>query len=68
MVLGSKLTRSFFSNGKYSVSNEVLGKLFVCLSFFGLIVISWNRFFFAARIFLHVILLVLLFSSNFFKL
>ena len=44
-VLGSNLSRTFFfSNGKFSVSNEIVGKLFVCLFIVSLAVISCNRF------------------------
>ena len=45
-VLGSNLTRTcFFSNGKYSFSNEIVGQLFVCLTVVVLVVTSWNCFF-----------------------
>ena len=41
-----------FLNGKYSVSDNIVGHLFVCLSVVGLVVRCWNRFIFAERIFL----------------
>ena len=51
--VGLNLTRAcFFSNRNYYVSNKIVGRLFVCFSVVGLVVTSWNRFFFAARIFL----------------
>ena len=35
-VLGLHLSRTcFFSNGKFSVSNKIVGELFVCLSVVG---------------------------------
>ena len=45
-VLGSNLSR------KYSVSNEIVGQLFVWLFVVGIVVIILEAFFFAARIFL----------------
>ena len=51
-VLGWNLSRTcFFSNGKFSVSNQIVGQLFVYLFVFGLVVIH-GIVFFAARIFL----------------
>ena len=47
----------FFSNGKYSVSNRIIGQLFVCLSVVGLFVKSWNCLFCCA----HFLLLRLVF-------
>ena len=39
-VVGSNMTGPvFFSNGKYSVSQKIVGSLFVCLWFVGLVVI-----------------------------
>ena len=32
--LSSNLTKISFSNGKFSVSNEIFGLIFVCLCFF----------------------------------
>ena len=40
----------FFSNGNYSVSNIIVGQLFVCLSDVGYFVTSWNRFFCCANL------------------
>ena len=42
-VVDSNLTSNcfFFSNGKYSVSNKIVGQLFVCLSVVDLVVASW---------------------------
>ena len=57
-VLGSSLTRTFFSNGKYSVSKKFVGQLFVCLSVVGLVVTSWNCFFFYAHILIVFLLLI----------
>ena len=34
----------FFLNGNYSVSNKIVGLLFVCLSVVGLVVTSLNHF------------------------
>ena len=34
----------FFSKMKYSVSNKIVGQLFVCLCFVGLVTTSLNRF------------------------
>ena len=43
--LESHLDLFLFSNGKYSVSNKIVGQLFLCLSFVGLVATSLNRFF-----------------------
>ena len=49
-IMDSNLTRTCFF-GNYSVSNKIVGQLFVCLSVVGLVVTSSNRFIFAAYIF-----------------
>ena len=49
-VLGWNLTRICFF---FQTGNKIVGQLFVCLSVIGLVVTSWNCFFFAARIFLQ---------------
>ena len=42
MLRPAKVMGSFFLNSNFSVSNKIVGQLFVCLSVFGLVVTSWN--------------------------
>ena len=45
-IEGSNRTCTFlFSNVSYSVSNKIVGQLFLCLSVVGLVHKSWNPFF-----------------------
>ena len=51
-VLESSLTRTcFFFQTGYIVSKKIVGRFFVCLSFLGLVVTSWNCFFFYVQFF-----------------
>ena len=40
-----KLSMTFFSNWKYSVSNKIIGRLFICIQVVVLAVAFWNLFF-----------------------